>query len=52
MAEYILKIGKIDQPVEVSVGKAKKAILEVRDALREADIEADVIIKSEPKILN
>lgn len=52
MAEYILKIGEIKESVEINIGKAKKAILEIRDALRAEGIEADVIVNREPKVLD
>ena len=51
MAEYILKIGKTNG-VEINAGKAKKAILEIRDALRAEGVEADVIVNREPKVLD
>jgi hypothetical protein len=52
MTEFILKIGKIDEPIEILAGNAKKSILVIRDALRDNNVEADVIVKPEPKILD
>ena len=52
MAEYILKIGEIKKGVEINTGTAKKSILVIRNALREAGIEAEVIVRREPKILD
>ena len=52
MAEYTLKIGEIKKGVEIDAGKAKKSILVIRDALRAAGIEAEVIVNREPKVLD
>ena len=52
LAEYTLKIGEIKKSVEINAGKAKKSILEIRNALRAKGIEADVIVNREPKILD
>jgi len=52
LAEYTLKIGEIKKSVEINAGKAKKSILEIRNALRAEGIEADVVVNREPKILD
>ena len=52
MAEYTLKIGAIKTNVEINAGKAKKSILEIRNALRAKGIEADVVVNREPKVLD
>jgi len=47
---YTLTIGKIDKKAEVNL--TRKMALTVRDALREAGIEAGVLLISKPKILD
>ena len=51
MAQYILKIGET-KGVSVKAGNARKTALIIRDALRAAQVKADVIIEHDPKVLD
>jgi hypothetical protein len=52
MSEYQLRIGKTDG-VTIPAGKAKKVLLELRAALREAKVDAHVyLVPSAPKELD
>ena len=48
---YTLRIGEIPKPIAVPVGSRKSA-LNVRNALRESGIEADIVITSAPRIID
>ena len=55
MAEvsYILKIGKIDREISFHVEKKNhRGIIAVRDALRKAGIDSDVLLIHEVKVLD
>jgi hypothetical protein len=52
MPELILVFKLNDEKTELAIDISRKALLSVRDALREAGIEANVIVKQEPKILD
>ena len=47
---YTLRIGEIPEPIDVLVGSRKSA-LDVRNALRESGIKADVVTISAPRII-
>ena len=50
---YILKIGKINEELSLPVDKKnRKGALVVRDALRKAGIDSDVLLIHEAKVLD
>jgi DNA-binding CsgD family transcriptional regulator len=52
MSVLVLKIGEINKQIDLEIDISRKTILIVRDAFRKAGVEADVILKQTPKILD